>query len=72
MVTRRMRPLSLKGRVVHQIGLPFHWGYRGLVKGDIANDLVAISEEPNVRIFESKGISCGLRRSEPPEAGFGE
>lgn len=60
LVTARMRPLQIAGRTVHQVGLPYHWGYRGLVKGDVVNDLLAISEEPNVRIFESKGLTCAL------------
>src|SRR5438128_9931811 len=29
MVTRRIRPLSIEGRIVHQIGLAFHWGFAG-------------------------------------------
>jgi formate dehydrogenase major subunit len=60
LVTRRMRPLPIDGKLVHQVGVPYHWGYRGLVKGDSANDLVAISEEPNVRIMEAKGILCDV------------
>ena len=28
-VTERMRPLRIDGRVVHQIALPWHWGYGG-------------------------------------------
>ena len=32
------------------------------MKGDIGNDLIAISEEPNVRIMESKGLLCNLFR----------
>jgi formate dehydrogenase major subunit len=60
LVTRRMRPLLINGATVHQVGVPYHWGYRGLVKGDPANDLVAISEEPNVRIMEAKGILCDI------------
>jgi len=60
LVTSRIQPLLIDGKTVHQIGVPFHWGYRGLVKGDSANDLVAISEEPNVRIMEAKGILCNL------------
>ena len=39
LVTRRLRPLQLRDRLVHQVGLPMHWGYDGLVKGGIANDL---------------------------------
>ena len=58
--TSRIRPLKIGDRIVHQIGVPFHWGYNGLVKGDIANDLIAISEEPNVRIMETKGLLCNL------------
>jgi formate dehydrogenase major subunit len=62
LVTPRIQALSIGGKTVHQVGLPFHWGYSGLVKGDIANDLVAISEEPNVRIMEAKGLLCSVKR----------
>jgi formate dehydrogenase major subunit len=58
--TSRIRPLKIGDRRIHQIGVPFHWGYNGLVKGDMANDLIAISEEPNVRIMETKGLLCNL------------
>lgn len=60
LVTRRIRPLQLNGRTVHQVGLPWHWGYRGLVKGDIVNDLVAMSEDPNSRIMEAKALLCNV------------
>jgi len=63
LVTARMPSLDVDGRRVHHVGLPYHWGRRGLVTGDVVNDLVAMSEEPNVRIFESKGISCRLERT---------
>jgi formate dehydrogenase major subunit len=60
MVTSRIKPVKLDGRTIHQIGLPYHWGYKGLVKGDVVNDLVAISEEPNVRIMETKALICNV------------
>lgn len=60
LVTTRMRPLWVEGRTVHQVGLPYHWGYNGLVKGDVANDLLVISEEPNVRIMETKALVCDI------------
>jgi formate dehydrogenase major subunit len=66
LVTARMRPLSIDGRTIHQVGVPFHWGSRGLVTGDSANDLVAISEEPNVRIMEAKGLLCDIRPGRRP------
>src|SRR5207237_989060 len=56
LVTRRLRPLWIGGERIHQVGLPYHWGYKGRVKGDVANDLVAINEEPNVRIMETKAM----------------
>jgi formate dehydrogenase major subunit len=31
------------------------------VRGDVVNDLVAISEEPNVRIMEAKALVCAIR-----------
>ena len=60
LVTARMRPLRVGGRTIHQVGLPYHWGHRGLVRGDVVNDLVAISEEPNVKIMESKALVCRI------------
>ena len=55
-----MRPLRIAGRTVHQVGLPYHWGYRGNVTGDVVNDLLVISEEPNVRIMETKALTCNV------------
>jgi formate dehydrogenase major subunit len=57
-----MPSLPIGGKEVHQVGLPYHWGSRGLVRGDVVNDLLAISEEPNVRIFESKGLTCRVSK----------
>ncbi len=69
MVTPRLRPLWVEGRTVHQVGLPYHWGYNGTVTGDVVNDLLVISEEPNVRIMETKALVCDIepgRRSRGP------
>jgi len=60
LVTPRMLPLKIDGRTVHQVGLPYHWGYRGQVTGDVVNDLLVISEEPNVRIMETKALVCNV------------
>jgi len=72
LVTPRMRPVVIDGRTVHQVALPFHFGYRGLVTGDAANDLIAMSEEPNVRIMESKALTCRLEAVRLRPAGSGE
>jgi formate dehydrogenase major subunit len=65
LVTTRMRSLDIQGRRVHQVGLPYHFGANGLVTGDVVNDLLAISEEPNVRIMEAKALTCAVRRRSP-------
>jgi formate dehydrogenase major subunit len=62
LVTGRIPPLRLDGKTVHVVGLPIHWGYKGLVKGAIANDLIPMSEEPNVYIQEDKAFSCNVRK----------
>ena len=66
MVTRRLRPVRVAGRIVHHVGLPYHWGSNGLVKGDMVNDLLPISEEPNVRIMETKALLCDIRPGRRP------
>jgi formate dehydrogenase major subunit len=66
MVTPRLRPLRIDGRVVHQVGLPYHWGYAGNVHGDVVNDLLVISEEPNVRIMETKALVCSIKPGRRP------
>ncbi len=61
MVTRRVRPLVVAGRTVHQIGVPFHWGFAGETVGAVANDLTSIVLEPNVGIHEAKAFTCDVR-----------
>jgi formate dehydrogenase major subunit len=61
LVTRRIRPLLIRGRIVHQIGLPYHWSSKGLVRGDAANDLIAFVGDPNVAIQESKALTGDIR-----------
>ncbi len=66
MITRRMRPLRVSGRVVHQIGLPFHWGFQGKSRGSITNDLAHMVLEPNVSIEEAKAFTCNIRPGRMP------
>jgi formate dehydrogenase major subunit len=62
LVTGRVRPLRVGGGTVHQVGLPYHWGYggSGLVTGDVANDLMPLVLDPNVYIQESKAMTCDI------------
>jgi predicted molibdopterin-dependent oxidoreductase YjgC len=58
LVTRRLRPFQIMGRTVHQVGMPFHWGYRGIVTGEVVNELSALVGDPNVTIHEAKAFMC--------------
>jgi len=66
LVTERMPALHIQGRTVHQVGLPYHWGRRGLSTGDSANDLSGVVLDPNVHIQESKAASCDIRPGRRP------
>jgi formate dehydrogenase major subunit len=61
MVTRRVRPLDVGGRVLHQIAIPLHWGFAGETVGSIANDLTSIVADPNVSMHEAKAFTCNIR-----------
>jgi formate dehydrogenase major subunit len=60
LVSRRIRPMQLNGKTVHQIAMPFHFGTAGPIKGGATNDLVPISGEPNVTIMEAKAMACNI------------
>ncbi len=66
MVTRRMKPLTVGGRLVHQIGLPWHWGPNGYTKGDAANELSHLSLDPNAHIQEVKAMACDIQPGRRP------
>jgi formate dehydrogenase major subunit len=66
MVTRRLKPLRIQGRVIHQIGLPFHWGFAGETVGAIANDLTSLVADPNVSMHEGKVFVCQVTAGRLP------
>ena len=69
MVTNRLKPFIVDGKTVHQIGVPWHWGYNGVEglpgsKGDITNDLSATVGDPTVFIQETKAFVCNVKKGE--------
>jgi formate dehydrogenase major subunit len=67
-VTERMRPLKVDGKLVHQIAMPWHWGYGGSSTGDSVNDLGSLSGDPNTTIQSSKAFSCAVRAGRREQA----
>jgi formate dehydrogenase major subunit len=66
LVTDRVTPLTVQGRTVHQVGLPYHWGPNGYSRGDAANELLSAVLDPNVHIQESKASSCDIQPGRRP------
>jgi formate dehydrogenase major subunit len=60
-----MRPVDVDGHVLHQVGLPYHWGSRGLTSGGSANDLTHMALDPNTHIQE-KVSTCDIRAGRRP------
>jgi formate dehydrogenase major subunit len=63
LVTRRLRPFRLGDRVVHQVGMPWHWGWEGVVTGDVVNELASLVGDPNVSIHEGKAFVCNVEKA---------
>jgi formate dehydrogenase-N alpha subunit len=63
LVTKRFKPFQMNGTKVHQIGMPWHWGYAGLSTGDSANVLTPSVGDPNTTIPEYKAFLCDIRRA---------
>jgi formate dehydrogenase major subunit len=66
MVTDRMTPLQVDGRVVHQIGVPYHWGPNGYARGDSMNELMSMALDPSSHIQEDKALTLDIRPGRRP------
>jgi formate dehydrogenase major subunit len=63
-VTPRFKPFDLNGKLVHQVGLPWHWGFTGdLSTGDSANKLTPHVGDANTMIPEYKAFLCNVRKA---------
>jgi len=63
LVTRRLRPFKVGGKLVHHVGMPWHWGYQGIVTGDAVNELTSLVGDPNVSIHEGKAFVCNVEKA---------
>lgn len=63
LVTRRLQPFTVHGKTVHQIGMPWNFGYYGLVTGDSANVLTPLVADPNSMIPEFRAFLCDVKKT---------
>ena len=62
-VTGRFKPFQIEGKTVHEIGMPWHFGWGGLAKGDIANDLTPHVGDANTTIPEYKAFLVDVKKA---------
>ena len=62
-VTIRLRPFNIRGNIVHQVGLPWHYGWvHPEDGGDSANLLTPTAGDPNTRIPETKAFMVNVKK----------
>jgi formate dehydrogenase major subunit len=62
-VTMRFKPYKLDGQTVHVVGLPWHWGYKGLATGPIINELTPSIGDANTMIPEYKAFLVNIKKA---------
>jgi formate dehydrogenase major subunit len=68
MVTHRIKPMTIDGKKVYQIGIPIHYGYRGIQEDagrtarSLTNSLTPTVLDPNAHTPEFKGFLVKLEK----------
>jgi len=69
MVTKRIKPMMIDGKKTYQIGIPFHWGYRGIAEDEgktsrmLTNALTSTIVDPNAHTPEFKGFLVKVKKA---------
>jgi len=69
MVTKRIKPMTIDGKKTYQIGVPIHWGYRGIAEDEDktamtpANLLSPTVIDPNAWTPEFKGFLVKVEKA---------
>ncbi|MGH9821769.1 MAG: molybdopterin dinucleotide binding domain-containing protein, partial [Blastocatellia bacterium] len=69
LVTKRIKPMKIDGKTVYQIGVPIHWGYKGISEDagrtskDPANLLSPTVVDANAFTPEFKGFLVKLEKA---------
>ncbi len=63
-VTKRIKPLQVNGKTVHHVGIPFHWGFKGIAKnGYLANTLTPFVGDANTQTPEFKSFLVNIEKA---------
>jgi formate dehydrogenase major subunit len=62
-VTRRMKGLDVNGKKVHHVGIPIHWGFKGVTQnGYLANALTPFVGDANSQTPEFKAFLVNIEK----------
>ncbi|MNO93121.1 Formate dehydrogenase-O major subunit precursor [compost metagenome] len=63
-VTKRIRPLQVNGKTVHQVGIPLHWGFSGVARnGYLTNTLTPFVGDGNTQTPEFKSFLVNVEKA---------
>jgi formate dehydrogenase major subunit len=63
-VTKRLKSLDIEGKRVHQVGIPIHWGFKGVAKpGYITNTLTPFVGDANTNTPEYKAFLVNVEKA---------
>ena len=63
-VTKRLKPLQIEGKTLHHVGIPIHWGFKGLAKpGFLANTLTPVVGDGNSQTPEFKSFLVKVEKA---------
>jgi formate dehydrogenase major subunit len=62
-VTGRLKPFTINGKKVHEVAMPWHWGFKCLSSGPSANDLTMDAVDYHANIPETKVCLCNISKS---------
>jgi len=63
-VTKRIKPLTIEGKTVHTVGVPLHWGFKGLTKpGYLTNTLTPPVGDGNSQTPEFKSFLVKVEKA---------
>src|SRR5437868_5963242 len=69
MVTKRIKPMTIDGKKTYQIGVPIHWGYRGISEDAGRTSLTSVNLlspaaiDPNAYTPEFKGFLVKIEKA---------
>jgi formate dehydrogenase-N alpha subunit len=63
-VTKRMRALDVDGKKIHHVGIPIHWGFKGVTQnGYLANALTPFVGDANSQTPEFKAFLVNIEKA---------